>query len=197
MACAAAIATLDVIRDEKLVENARVVGAVLAGGLEKVAAGNPAIGDVRGLGLMLGHEFVTADGQPDPAAARVPSRRPAERGLLLLTCGPFGNVVRMIPALVVTEEQVEEALTVSIFSGMVRLFLVGGVEVPGAGGRLQFDLVSHADFPFFDGSGRVLNSQRDTQVRKDDVDAELVDLAQSRGGQAQARVAFSLSTQRR
>ena len=55
VACAAAIATLDVIQEENLVENARVVGAVLAAGLDKVAAGNPAIGDVRGLGLMLGH----------------------------------------------------------------------------------------------------------------------------------------------
>ena len=75
VACAAAIATLDVIRDEGLVDNARVVGAVLAGGLEKVAANTPGIGDVRGLGLMLGSEFVTADGQPDPATARAPSRR--------------------------------------------------------------------------------------------------------------------------
>ena len=66
VACAAAIATLDVIRDEKLVDNARVVGAALAGGLEKVAADTPGIGDVRGLGLMLGSEFVTADGAARP-----------------------------------------------------------------------------------------------------------------------------------
>jgi 4-aminobutyrate aminotransferase len=110
VACAAAIATLDVIRDEELVENARTVGAVLASGLEKVAAGTPAIGDVRGLGLMLGSEFVTSDGQPDPGAAARAQQRAAELGLLLLTCGPFGNVVRMIPPLVVTEEQVDDAL---------------------------------------------------------------------------------------
>ena len=110
VACAAAMATLDVIRDEKLVDNARVVGAVLASGLEKVAAGTPGIGDVRGLGLMLGNEFVTSDGQPDPATASRAQQKAAELGLLLLTCGPFGNVVRMIPPLVVTEEQVEDAL---------------------------------------------------------------------------------------
>jgi len=110
VACAAAIATLDVIRDEELVDNARVVGAVLATGLEKVAASTTGIGDVRGLGLMLGSEFVTADGQPDPGAASRAQHKATELGLLLLTCGPFGNVVRMIPPLVVTEEQVEDAL---------------------------------------------------------------------------------------
>lgn len=110
VACAAAIATLDVIRDEGLVENARVVGAALADGLEKVAANTAGIGDVRGLGLMLGSEFVTADGQPDPGTAQRAQQKAAELGLLLLTCGPFGNVVRMIPALVVTKEQVEDAL---------------------------------------------------------------------------------------
>jgi 4-aminobutyrate aminotransferase len=110
VACAAAIATLDVIRDEGLVDNARVVGAVLSDGLEKVAVDTAGIGDVRGLGLMLGSEFVTADGQPDRATAQRAQQNAAERGLLLLTCGPFGNVVRMIPPLVVTTEQVEDAL---------------------------------------------------------------------------------------
>ena len=112
VACAAAIATLDVIQEENLVENARVVGLALAAGLEKVAAGNPRIGDVRGLGLMLASEFVTHDGQPDPGAAQRAQQECGERGLLLLTCGPFGNVVRMIPPLVVTESQVDEALDV-------------------------------------------------------------------------------------
>ena len=112
VACAAAIATLDVIRDEGLVDNARVVGAALADGLEKVAANTAGIGDVRGLGLMLGSEFVTADGQPDPRTAQRAQQKAAELGLLLLTCGPFGNVVRMIPALVVTKEQVDDALAI-------------------------------------------------------------------------------------
>jgi 4-aminobutyrate aminotransferase len=75
-----------------------------------VAAGSRGIGDVRGLGLMLGSEFVTADAQPDPATALRAQQKAAELGLLLLTCGPFGNVVRMIPPLVVNEDQVEDAL---------------------------------------------------------------------------------------
>jgi len=112
VACAAAIATLDVIQAENLVENARVVGGILASGLEKVAADNPAVGDVRGLGLMLASEFVTRDGEPDPVWAQGAQQQAAQRGLLLLTCGAFGNVVRMIPALIVTEEQVEDALAI-------------------------------------------------------------------------------------
>jgi 4-aminobutyrate aminotransferase len=112
VACAAALATLDVILEEKLVDNARDVGAVLASGLEKVRAGNPVVGDVRGLGLMLASEFVTPDGQPNPGAALRAQQEAVRRGLLLLTCGPFGNVVRMIPPLVVTEEHVEDALAI-------------------------------------------------------------------------------------
>jgi 4-aminobutyrate aminotransferase len=69
VACAAAIATLDVIQEESLVDNARDVGSVLERGLEKIAADNPGIRDVRGLGLMLGNEFVTHVGDPDPGAA--------------------------------------------------------------------------------------------------------------------------------
>jgi 4-aminobutyrate aminotransferase len=123
VACAAALATLDVIVEERLVENASVVGGVLASGLDKVRAGNAVIGDVRGLGLMLASEFVTADGEPNPAAALRAQQEAARRGLLLLTCGPFGNVVRMIPPLVVTEQQVEDAL--AIWSACVEVAAAG------------------------------------------------------------------------
>lgn len=110
VACAAALATLDVIRDEKLVENSAAMGDRLGDGLRAAAGSHVAIGDVRGLGLMRASEFVTADGKPDAAAASRVHAAAAERGLLLLTCGPFGNVVRMIPPLVVNAEQVDEAL---------------------------------------------------------------------------------------
>ncbi|HRY10007.1 MAG TPA: aminotransferase class III-fold pyridoxal phosphate-dependent enzyme [Candidatus Nanopelagicales bacterium] len=112
VACAAAIATLDVIREERLVENAHRVGKILEDGLRAVAARFSAIGDVRGLGLMLGSEFVTSEGGPDPAAAVRAQQGAAELGLLLLTCGPFGNVVRMIPPLVVSGEQVVDGLEI-------------------------------------------------------------------------------------
>jgi len=111
VACAAAIATLDVVQSEGLVENAAAMGAQLREGLSKVAADVPAIGDVRGLGLMLGNEFVDKDGDPDPAAAARVQQAAAAAGLLLLTCGAAGNVVRMIPALVVNSDQIDEALT--------------------------------------------------------------------------------------
>ncbi|MFC7340365.1 aspartate aminotransferase family protein [Saccharopolyspora griseoalba] len=110
VAAAAAIATLDVVRDEGLVHNAAEQGQRLAEGLRKVAADHPVIGDVRGLGLMLGNEFTTAQGQPDAATAARAHAAAAEEGLLLLTCGPHGNVVRMIPPLVVTAEQVDDAV---------------------------------------------------------------------------------------
>ncbi|MEU6419970.1 aspartate aminotransferase family protein [Streptomyces spiralis] len=115
VACAAAIATLDVIRDEKLVENSAERGAELVAGLREVASRHPAdgtrgIGDVRGLGLMAGTEFVTADGEPDGETAAQVQAAAGRHGLLLLTCGAQGQVVRMIPPLVVTAEQVREGL---------------------------------------------------------------------------------------
>ncbi|OMI34793.1 aspartate aminotransferase family protein [Streptomyces sparsogenes] len=110
VACAAAVATLDVVRDENLVANAEAMGARLRTGLEAVAAGTPAIGDVRGLGLMLASEFTTEDGQPDPATAARVQRAAVDEGLLLLLCGAWNHVVRMIPALVVDEAAIDEGL---------------------------------------------------------------------------------------
>ena len=110
VAAAAALATLDVVRDEDLVGNAAAQGQRLLEGLRSVAAEHKAIGEVRGRGLMLASEFTTADGEPDGATAARAHQAAAERGLLLLTCGPRGNVVRMIPPLVVTAEQVDEAV---------------------------------------------------------------------------------------
>jgi 4-aminobutyrate aminotransferase len=112
VACAAALATLDVIQEEGLVANAAEQGLRLRDGLQKVAAEQPAIADVRGLGLMVGNEFCTPDGAPDAAAAARAHAAAAEKGLLLLTCGPHGNVVRMIPPLVVTAQQVDEAVAI-------------------------------------------------------------------------------------
>ncbi|MEV0263444.1 aminotransferase class III-fold pyridoxal phosphate-dependent enzyme [Streptomyces sp. NPDC050617] len=111
VACAAALATLDVIRDERLVANAAEQGRRLADGLRRVAADSPAIADVRALGLMAGSEFCRPDGSPDAAAAQRAQRAASDLGLLLLPCGVHGNVIRMIPALVVTAEQIDEALS--------------------------------------------------------------------------------------
>lgn len=105
VACAAAMATLDVIREEKLVDNAAEMGARLRAGLEELAGSGSGIGEVRGLGLMQACEF------DDPARATAVQQRAAELGLLLLTCGAYGQVVRMIPPLVVNAEQIDEGLS--------------------------------------------------------------------------------------
>ncbi|RZS43786.1 4-aminobutyrate aminotransferase [Herbihabitans rhizosphaerae] len=110
VACAAAVATLEVVHEEKLVHNAEVMGQRLRAGLERVGSAHDAIGDVRGLGLMLASEFVTPQGDPDPETAQRAQKAAVDEGLLLLTCGPFNNVVRMIPALIVDEPAIDEGL---------------------------------------------------------------------------------------
>jgi 4-aminobutyrate aminotransferase len=112
VACAAALATLDVIQEEKLVANSAARGAELRTALQGVADRHAAITDVRGLGLMLGNEFRDADGNPDGATAAAAQQEAARRGLLLLTCGAWGQVVRFIPALVVGSEHITEATSI-------------------------------------------------------------------------------------
>jgi len=110
VACAAAVATIDVIAEEQLVENAAQRGAeLLAGATARAVDG---IGDVRGLGLMVGSEFTAADGSPDTARAQAAQQEAAHRGLLLLTCGAHMNVVRMIPPLVITAEEIDAGLNI-------------------------------------------------------------------------------------
>ncbi|MEU1525690.1 aspartate aminotransferase family protein [Nocardia rhamnosiphila] len=110
VACAAALATLDVIESEGLVENAAVRGEQLLAGVR--AAETKAVGDVRGLGLLVGSEFITPDGTPDRETATAAQQLAATKGLLLLTCGAHMNVVRMIPPLIVSEAQIADALTI-------------------------------------------------------------------------------------
>ena len=107
VAAAAGCATLDVIREESLVDNARVRGEQLLAGIRQVQERYPVIGDVRGHGLMMGIEFTGPDGQADPTTAAAVQQATTRHGLLSLTCGPLGNVVRLIPALVVTEEEID------------------------------------------------------------------------------------------
>jgi 4-aminobutyrate aminotransferase len=82
----------------------------LLDGARAVAKDHPVIGDVRGIGLMIASEFTGSDGKADGATAAKVQQAAAERGLLLLTCGPFGNVVRMIPPLIVDPAQIDEGL---------------------------------------------------------------------------------------
>lgn len=109
VACAAAIATTRVILEEKLVENAAARGEQLRSCLDDLQAKYPVIGDVRGLGLMVGVEF-TRDGQPDSQTMHSVQAGCLERGLIILSCGPFDNVIRWIPPLVVTADEINQAV---------------------------------------------------------------------------------------
>jgi 4-aminobutyrate aminotransferase len=110
VAAAAAVATLQVVQDEHLVDNARVRGDELRAGLVHTAQRFPQIGNVRGLGLMQGVEFSAADGTPDPVTAAAVQQAAITESLLTLTCGPDANVVRLIPALVVTAEEIQSGV---------------------------------------------------------------------------------------
>lgn len=109
IAAAAAVATIDTIATENLVDNAAFMGARLQQGLRDLQAEYAIIGDVRGQGLMVGVEFAH-EGQPDAAAATCVQQECIRRDLLLLTCGTYGNVIRWIPPLVVNAGQIDDAL---------------------------------------------------------------------------------------
>ncbi len=110
IAQAAAIATINVLESEKLAENAERLGAYLTERLRVFAARFPDLREVRGPGLMVGCEF--AAGATGKAQAGGVAKHCAENSLLLLTCGTHGNVVRWIPPLNVTQEQLDDGLEV-------------------------------------------------------------------------------------
>jgi len=110
VAAAAAVATVQAMKAEGMPENARARGAQLMSGLRRLQEEYPAIGDVRGLGLMVGSEFVTAQGKPDKISAKAVVHACQERKLLLLTCGAWDNTIRWIPPLIVNQEQINDAL---------------------------------------------------------------------------------------
>ena len=126
VACAAANATLDVIQDLGLVQNARDRGTQLLDALAAVRGRFPRLGDLRGLGLMVGLEFVRpdeGDGRvPDPDLAKRVIGAALERHLIVLSAGTWGQVVRLIPPLVTTPREIDHAVAV----------LAESMEVAGA-----------------------------------------------------------------
>lgn len=112
VAAAAAVATIDVIKDEKLLDNSQQRGLQLMQELNRIKSSYHSIAEVRGLGCMIGTEFRTPDGKPDKAAAKSVAHACLDRGLLLLTCGPWDNTIRWIPPLIVSSEQINEALKI-------------------------------------------------------------------------------------
>ncbi|MCL6548629.1 MAG: aspartate aminotransferase family protein [Alicyclobacillus sp.] len=106
----AALATLDVMEEEGLTENARVQGGLLREGLEELQKKYPVIGDVRGRGLMQGLEFVRDDKEPAPDLVAEFFERTKAEGLLIGKGGLYGNTVRIAPPMTVTAGQVRDAL---------------------------------------------------------------------------------------
>jgi 4-aminobutyrate aminotransferase len=118
VSCAAALATLEVLEQEKLVRQAALVGEYLHHELDTLMAEAPIIGDVRGRGLMLAAEFVQPDGRPDPGMLKAVTGRCIDRGLLVIGGGLYANVLRVIPPLIVSMEQARAGMT--ILSDVVR-----------------------------------------------------------------------------
>ncbi len=114
LGCAAAEATIKVIREEGLAENAAARGRQLLEGLQEIQSRFPVLGDVRGLGLMVGCEFAHPEtGQPEAEITkRIAAHALKDGHLLLLTCGMYANVIRWIPPLVVTADQINQGLEI-------------------------------------------------------------------------------------
>ena len=106
LSCAAAVAVLEAVREPELLDQAIRVGERVRARLDELAARHAAIGEVRGLGPMIAFEL--AEQTPDRAKAIVEAA--FERGLLLLACGLYGNVIRLLPALTISDEDLDEGL---------------------------------------------------------------------------------------
>ncbi|HAM53541.1 MAG TPA: aspartate aminotransferase family protein, partial [Nitrospiraceae bacterium] len=102
----------NVIEEEGLLENAARVGSYTLERLRTMRAKFPCIGDVRGLGLMVGIEFVNVDGKPLTEELKKIMDHCLAKGLILLECGVDKNVIRLAPPLIITEEQMERGLDI-------------------------------------------------------------------------------------
>jgi 4-aminobutyrate aminotransferase/(S)-3-amino-2-methylpropionate transaminase len=111
VAIAAAHAVLDTIAEERLAERAEEIGELLRSRMESWRERFPAVAEVRGLGAMLALELAR-DGEPDADAATRVAEGAARRGLLLLKAGIYGNCIRVLVPLVISESELEEALGV-------------------------------------------------------------------------------------
>jgi 4-aminobutyrate aminotransferase / (S)-3-amino-2-methylpropionate transaminase / 5-aminovalerate transaminase len=106
VACAAALAVLDELGAPGFAERAEHVGSLLRKRLQEIAARQPIVGEVRGLGPMLALELR----EPTPDAAKATTAAAFEKGLLLLSCGLDGNVIRLLPPLTASDEELERGL---------------------------------------------------------------------------------------
>ena len=114
VACAAANAVLDIIEEEGLVERATHIGKRIRERWEEIASVTPEVGEIRGLGAMIGVEFVTDRDTKEPNKQLVNDALigSMKRGLVAIMCGLYKNVIRHLMPLVITDEQLEEGLDV-------------------------------------------------------------------------------------
>lgn len=113
VACAAALAAIDAFENDGLVERAQQIGARLTGRLNALRETDPRIGDVRGLGAMIAAEFVEpATGAPDAALTSAIAKACIAEGVIVLTCGTYGNVIRFLPPLSIGDELLDDGLDV-------------------------------------------------------------------------------------
>jgi 4-aminobutyrate aminotransferase / (S)-3-amino-2-methylpropionate transaminase / 5-aminovalerate transaminase len=112
LACAAALAVLDVIAEEHLIERAQQLGAKLTSRLKLLQAKFSVIGEVRGLGAMVAIELVKNGSaeQPDADLTRALVQAAARQGLIILSCGIYGNVIRFLTALTISDALLGEGL---------------------------------------------------------------------------------------
>jgi len=113
VACAAALAAIRIIESEGLLARARALGETMLRRLRRLSAGVPAIGHVRGRGAMVGIEFVGGDGiAPDRETTGRVLHRCHQDGLMVLSAGTYGNVIRLLPPLVISDDLLDEGLDI-------------------------------------------------------------------------------------
>ncbi len=113
VACAAALAAIEVFEEEDLTARARAVGDILIRRLTDLQASDPRVGDVRGKGAMVAAEFVDPEtGAPDATITAAVAKACIAEGVIVLTCGTYGNVIRFLPPLSIPDELLEEGLDV-------------------------------------------------------------------------------------
>ncbi|ATO33391.1 4-aminobutyrate aminotransferase PuuE [Dickeya dianthicola] len=113
LAVASALAVLDVIEEEQLCQRAQRLGATLVEALERAKADNPAIADIRARGSMVAVEFNDPQtGKPSAEITKKYQQAALEQGLLLLTCGTHGNVIRFLYPLTIPDTQFSKALSI-------------------------------------------------------------------------------------
>ena len=113
VACVASLATIKTLRDRNLVERAREIGDILFANLRSLAQDVAIIGDVRGRGAMVAMEFVQpGTKEPNAAAVKAIVNYCNQHGVIAISCGTYGNVVRLLPPLVITDEQLADGLDV-------------------------------------------------------------------------------------